>query len=86
MVFELLHRIDQDRNMARFYGIEVKRNLFGDVCVLRSWGRIGTFGRTNIETCASAEDAARTASRTLCQKMRRGYLPTLHLLSHELVD
>ena len=76
MALALLHRIDPDANMARFYCIEVAATLFGDVSVLRTWGRIGTHGRTSIETCASIEEAERAASQTLRQKMRRGYRPS----------
>ena len=75
-----LHRIDPEANMARFYCIDVATTLFGDVSVFRTWGRIGTHGRTRIETCATVEDAERAASQTLRQKMRRGYLPTRQLL------
>lgn len=71
-----LHRIDPDANMARFYCIDVAATLFGDVSVLRTWGRIGTHGRMSIETCASAEEAQHAASRTLRQKMQRGYRAT----------
>ena len=70
-----LHRINLEANMARFYCIDVAATLFGDISVVRTWGRIGTHGRTSIETCASAEEAERAASRTLRQKMRSGYLP-----------
>jgi predicted DNA-binding WGR domain protein len=73
MALAHLHRIDPEANMARFYCIDVAATLFGDVSVLRTWGRIGTHGRTSIETCATVEDAERAASRTLRQKMRRGY-------------
>ena len=58
-----LHRIDPEANMSRFYCIDVAATLFGDVSVLRTWGRIGTHGRTSIETCASVEEAERAASK-----------------------
>ncbi len=73
MTLAHLHRIDPDANMARFYCIDVAATLFGDVSVLRTWGRIGTHGRTSIETCSSFDEAQRAACRTLRQKMRRGY-------------
>ncbi len=75
MVFAHLHRINADANMARFYHIALAANLFGETTVLRTWGRIGTQGRTSVETCASPEDAEQAASRTLRQKIRRGYVP-----------
>lgn len=76
MVLAHLHRIDPDANMARYYCVDIAPTLLGDVSVLRTWGRIGTHGRTSIETCASIEGAERAASQTLRQKMRRGYRPS----------
>jgi predicted DNA-binding WGR domain protein len=84
MALAHLHRIDPDANMARFYCIDVATTLFGDVSVLRTWGRIGTHGQTRIETCATVDDAERSTARTLRQKMRRGYLPASQMLSPDL--
>ena len=40
-----LYRIDHDRNMARFYSMQVQRTLFGECTLLREWGRIGNGGQ-----------------------------------------
>lgn len=74
----VLFRVDPAVNMARFYRIEILPTLFGEVSVLRNWGRIGTQGRMNIETCATPEEAECTAARTLRQKRRRGYRGAAH--------
>ncbi|MEH7828894.1 WGR domain-containing protein [Gemmobacter denitrificans] len=84
MALAHLHRIDPEANMARFYCIEIAPTLFGDVSVLRTWGRIGTHGRTSIETCASVEEAEREASQILRRKIRRGYLPAGQTLRQTL--
>jgi len=76
MVLAHLHRIDPEANMARFYRVDIAPTLFGEVSVLRTWGRIGTHGRTSIETFPTLKDAENAASRALRQKVRRGYLPT----------
>jgi predicted DNA-binding WGR domain protein len=76
MVLAHLHRIDPDANMARYYCVDIALTLFGEVCVIRSWGRIGTQGRTSIETWVSAAEAEKAAVRTLRQKVRRGYMLT----------
>jgi len=73
MSCQLLHRIDPDRNMARFYCVDVAPTLFGEVSVLRTWGRIGTHGRMSLETCATPDEAETVAARTLRQKAQRGY-------------
>lgn len=41
-----LQRIEPAKNMARFYGMDVERDLFGRVVLVRQWGRFGTAGRT----------------------------------------
>jgi predicted DNA-binding WGR domain protein len=73
MSCQTLHRIDPDRNMARFYCVDVAPTLFGEVSVLRTWGRIGTQGRMSLETCATPGEAETVAARTLRQKAQRGY-------------
>ncbi|PJF10191.1 WGR domain-containing protein [Pseudorhodobacter sp. MZDSW-24AT] len=75
MAHTYLHRIDPNANMARFYHIDLAPTLFGEVAVLRHWGRIGTNGRTTIETLPSINEAQQSADRTLRQKSRRGYNP-----------
>lgn len=75
MVLAHLHRINPDANMARFYSIDLAPTLFGEVAVLRRFGRIGTCGRTSIETWQSAGEAEVAANRTIRLKSRRGYGP-----------
>lgn len=70
-----MHRIDPEANMARFYSVDLAPTLFGEVAVVRCWGRIGTYGRTSLETCMTREEAEAAAGRTLRQKLRRGYCP-----------
>lgn len=65
---------DPERNMARFYRVDVAPTLFGEVSVVRSWGRIGTAGRTAFETCPTSEMAEIAAAKTICAKLKRGYL------------
>jgi predicted DNA-binding WGR domain protein len=75
MVLAHLHRINPDANMARFYSIDFAPTLFGEVAVLRRWGRIGARGRECVETLPTAEAAEAAAHQTLRQKSRRGYSP-----------
>jgi predicted DNA-binding WGR domain protein len=74
-----LHRVNAEAKMARFYHVDIAPTLFGEVSVLRSWGRIGTHGRTNIETCVTPEEAETTAARTLRQKAQRGYVAAFQI-------
>lgn len=68
-----LHRIDPARNMARFYRLSSAPSLFGDICVVREWGRIGRPGRIRIDLYKKREeaDAAREALSRV--KRQRGY-------------
>jgi predicted DNA-binding WGR domain protein len=68
-----LRKVDAEKNMARFYSIDIAPTLFGDVSVLRSWGRIGTNGRMSVETCATMDEVEQRAMKTMKAKLRRGY-------------
>lgn len=68
-----LHRLDPERNMARFYALTVERSLFGEFLLVRMWGRIGTRGRSRPDWYATAEDAEAAGRRLQAAKRRRGY-------------
>ncbi len=70
----LVH-VDPDLNMARFYGIELQPTLFGEVSVLRAWGRIGTNGQAMMVTYEDEVEAAEALQKLEKQKRRRGYVP-----------
>ncbi|WP_299987098.1 WGR domain-containing protein [uncultured Ruegeria sp.] len=70
----LVH-VDPDVNMARFYGIELQPTLFGEVSVLRIWGRIGTNGQAMMVTYDDEAQAADALQKLDRQKRRRGYVP-----------
>jgi predicted DNA-binding WGR domain protein len=66
-------RRDPDLNMARFYAIALQPTLFGEVSVVRAWGRIGTRGRMKLATFPSLPAAKHQAIALERQKRRRGY-------------
>ena len=74
MTLAHLLRRDPERNMARFYQVDVAPTLFDEVSVMRSWGRIGTRGRTVVETWATGEGADAAKSKTIRAKLKRGYV------------
>lgn len=76
MDYAHLQRCDPARNMARFYEVDVRLTLFGEASVVRSWGRIGSYGRTTLETFATTEAASLSAGKTVRSKLARGYLAT----------
>ena len=68
-----LHRIDADRNMARFYSMSVQPTLFGEWALLREWGRIGSAGRLVSGPFASEQEAGRAMAQHVKAKLSRGY-------------
>jgi predicted DNA-binding WGR domain protein len=73
MTCQLLHRIDPDLNMARFYRVEVTPDLFGQVIVERRWGRIGGRGQYLRASYPSTSSAEQAASALVRAKEKRGY-------------
>lgn len=70
----VLRRIEPGRNMARFYVLALEPTLFGDVAVIRSWGRIGTNGRRATFYLGSAEVARAALAQQVERKRSRGYV------------
>lgn len=71
----LLRRIDPRRNMARYYALTLEPTLFGEVAVMRHWGRIGTRGRSKSCFLGPLEAAHTALHRQAARKKRRGYAP-----------
>jgi predicted DNA-binding WGR domain protein len=69
----VLHRIDLDRRVARFYALMIERDLFGAVRLVRNWGRIGTNGQEKVEKYASEIEAGKALEALAAAKRRRGY-------------
>ncbi len=70
----LLRRIEDARNMRRFYLLDVQPDLFGGVFLVKQWGRIGTGGRIVDESYDSEALAADAMQKQAERKRRRGYL------------
>jgi predicted DNA-binding WGR domain protein len=68
-----LERIDATRNMWRYYDLMLQPTLFGEISVVRSWGRIGAPGRYKTMTFSNLGEATRALKRLEAVKRRRGY-------------
>jgi predicted DNA-binding WGR domain protein len=68
-----LRRINPGLNMRRFYSLSVERDLFGEVCLVRAWGRIGKAGRVALEPHPTEEAADKEMRRVVSLKIRKGY-------------
>lgn len=72
-----LERVDRQKNMARFYRLSLEIDLFGHVIVVRSWGRIGTFGRQINQSHGGTKEAEIEFRRMAASKLKRGYRQVL---------
>jgi predicted DNA-binding WGR domain protein len=68
-----LRRIDPELRIARFYTLMVERDLFGDVRLVRAWGRIGTRGDELVQVFATEAEAEAALAALARRKRRRGY-------------
>lgn len=69
----LLHRINPERNEARFYYVFVGRTLLDQHGVVRVWGRIGGHQRAMITPCQTEEEARNMANGLIQRRLKRGY-------------
>lgn len=67
-------RIDPEKNMARWYEIDVQPTLFGEYTVERYWGRIGSSGHSKTFWFNDAPTADQMAKSVSAIKVRRGYV------------
>lgn len=68
-----VERKDRAKNMARYYAMSIDANLFGELCLTRRWGRIGTKGQTLIHHFEREQDAVALFLELTRQKRARGY-------------
>jgi predicted DNA-binding WGR domain protein len=69
----VLHRIEPEQGVRRFYSLMIERDLFGRVVLVRNWGRIGTNGRELVEAFANEDEAGQALEVLAALKRRRGY-------------
>jgi predicted DNA-binding WGR domain protein len=69
----VLHRIDPEQGIQRFYSLMIERDLFGTVRLVRNWGRIGTRGQELVEIHADEIEAGMALEALAQIKRRRGY-------------
>jgi predicted DNA-binding WGR domain protein len=68
----VLHKVDPDQGIARFYSLMVERDLFGTIRLVRNWGRIGTNGQQLVEVFADEIEAGAALEALARAKRRRG--------------
>jgi len=70
-----VERIEPEKNMARFYALVVQPTLFGEVALVRNWGRIGTRGQEKVQLFSHETEAVEMFLDLARMKRRRGYRP-----------
>lgn len=68
-----IQRLDATKNMARFYRLTIEPTLFGDVSLVRTWGRIGTRGQEKVHFFENEKQALTLFLDILRQKRQKGY-------------
>lgn len=68
-----LVRIRPQRNERRFYCMEISRDLFGKILLMRRWGRIGTDGQQRLDLYPDPHAALQALAQLAAAKRRRGY-------------
>ena len=71
-------RKDASKSMARFYAMSIEPTLFGEVCLVRRWGRIGARGQRMEHSFRREEEAVALLLTLLRQKRQRGYRLRMH--------
>lgn len=61
--------------MARYYWLAIEPTLFGNIALVRNWGRIGTRGQERVELFGTEMQALSLFLEILREKQRRGYRP-----------
>jgi predicted DNA-binding WGR domain protein len=69
----VLHRIDPEQRVRRFYSLMIERDLFGTIRLVRNWGRIGTNGQELVQVFADEIEAGQALETVAQAKRRRGY-------------
>jgi predicted DNA-binding WGR domain protein len=70
-----VERIDATKNMARFYAMSIEATLFGEACLTRRWGRIGSDGRREVHHFPREEEAVSLFLKLLRKRQLHGYRP-----------
>jgi predicted DNA-binding WGR domain protein len=71
--------IDLARNKKRYYSLSLQTNLFGEISLIRYWGRLGSNRGQSKTDLYLNDQMARTAMQSLARlKTRKGYQPQGH--------
>ena len=72
-LFARLESVDASRNRHRFYELTWQPTLWGEGALIRSWGRIGTKGRSLLAFHHNRAGVQPTVERVVRRRIRHGY-------------
>ena len=70
-----VERTNPDKNMARYYAMHISYSLFGEPCLTRQWGRIGTAGQVKLQHFEQEAEAIKMFLTMARKKQSRVYRP-----------
>jgi predicted DNA-binding WGR domain protein len=70
-----IQRVDPNRNMARYYELSLEPTLFGEISLVRTWGRIGRRGQQRVDQFPTEKQALELFLELLRKKRVKGYKP-----------
>lgn len=74
-MIKILISINPSQNRQRFYRVAIEPTLLGEVCLTRSWGRIGGAEERLAPVIFGDWDAAiAAAGKVVKKKLKRGYV------------
>lgn len=79
-----VQRIDATKNMARFYLLSIEPTLFGNISLVRNWGRMGTRGQERVHFFENEKEALTLFLDILREKRKKGYRPAPRCGNHRL--
>lgn len=69
-----LTRVDREKNIQRWYRVELAPTLFAPVSVICTWGRLGSsYQRGRIISVETIEQGERLVARIVAKKLKRQY-------------
>lgn len=70
-----LYKTDPAKNLFRFYRLDIQTDLFGNPCLIRQWGRIGTAGQMKTVPFSTQDAVECELAKYKRLKSNRGYHP-----------
>jgi predicted DNA-binding WGR domain protein len=70
-----LYKTDPKKNVFRFYRLDIQTDLFGNPCLIRQWGRIGTAGQMKTVPFSTLDAVECELAKYKRLKTNRGYHP-----------